>query len=137
MLGPLMAQGAVKRPGAGRPKRRPRRLVGDKAYSSRAIRPYLRRRGIRTTIPRTVTERRTGPLQRALYRLRSRVECLINRLKHRRRVATRDEKRGSVRFRANRVKAMFSSTHNPLFLLATRGDDGFTYHPKKPVWREI
>ena len=44
---------------------------------------------------------------------------------------------GSVRFRANRVKAVFSSMHNPPFLLATREDDGFTSHPKKPAWREI
>jgi hypothetical protein len=44
---------------------------------------------------------------------------------------------GSVRFRANRVKTVFSSMHNPPFLLATRGGDGFTSHPKKPVWREI
>jgi hypothetical protein len=38
-----MAGGAVKRGGPGRPKRRPHRLVGDKAYSSRQIRRYLRR----------------------------------------------------------------------------------------------
>jgi len=48
----LMAGGAVKRGGCGRPKRRPRRLVGDKAYSSGKIRQYLRRHGIRITIPR-------------------------------------------------------------------------------------
>jgi Transposase DDE domain len=34
----LMAEGAVKRMGQGRPKHRPHRLVGDKAYSSRQIR---------------------------------------------------------------------------------------------------
>ncbi len=95
MFAPLMAQGAVKRPGPGRPKRRPRRLVGDKGYSSRAIRQYLRRHGIRITIPRKVHESRTGPFHRALYRLRSRVECLINRLKQRRRVATRYETRAA------------------------------------------
>ena len=31
----LMAQGAVKRTGHGRPKRYPRRVVGDKGYSPR------------------------------------------------------------------------------------------------------
>jgi transposase len=92
-LVPLLEQGAVKQPGGGRPKRRPGRLVGDKAYSSRAIRRYLRRHGIRLTIPRKRDEHRTGPFDRAIYRLRSQVERLINRLKQFRRIATRYEKR--------------------------------------------
>ncbi len=89
----LMEQGAVKRPGCGRPRLRPRRVVGDKGYSSRKIRQYLRKRGMRYTIPRKQNERRTGPFDRAIYRLRNRVERLINRLKQFRRVATRYEKR--------------------------------------------
>jgi transposase len=89
----LMEQGAVKRPGRGRPKLRPRRVVGDKGSRSRKMRSYLRRRGIRYTIPRQVNERRTGPFDRAVYRLRNRVERLINRLKQFRRLATRYEKR--------------------------------------------
>ena len=60
----VMEQGAVKRLGRGRPKLRPRRLVGDKGYSSRKIRSYLRRHGIGITIPRKVNERRTGPFDR-------------------------------------------------------------------------
>ncbi|WP_414621626.1 transposase [Calothrix sp. CCY 0018] len=47
----LMEQGTVKRSGRGRPRIRPLRLVGDKGYTSRRIRNYLRRRGIRLTIP--------------------------------------------------------------------------------------
>jgi transposase len=89
----LLEQGAVKRRGRGRPKRRPKRIVGDKGYSSRKIRAYLRRRGIRMTIPRKHNERRTGPFDRAIYRLRNRVERLINRFKQFRRLATRYEKR--------------------------------------------
>lgn len=96
---PLMAQGAVKRTGRGRPKRRPRRVAGDKAYSSGKIRQYLRRHGIRITIPRRQNEHRTGPFDRALYRLRARVECLINRLKQYRRLATRYDK-CAVNYRA-------------------------------------
>src|SRR5262249_59240794 len=88
----LMAGGAVKRGGGGRPKRRPRRLVGDKAYSSGKIRQSLRRHGIRLTIPRKQNEHRTGPFARAIYRTRERVERMINRLKHHRRLATRYEK---------------------------------------------
>ena len=89
----LMAQGEVKRSGRGRPRIKPRRVCGDKGYSSRKIRGYLRRRGIRYTIPRKTNERRTGPFDRALYRQRNLVERTINRLKQFRRIATRYEKK--------------------------------------------
>ena len=56
-----MEQGAVKRSGRGRPRLRPFRLVGDKGYTGRRIRNYLRRRGIRLTIPRLSNEPRRGP----------------------------------------------------------------------------
>ena len=88
----LMAGGTVKRGGGGRPKRRPRRLVGDKADSSGKMRQSLHRHGLRITIPRKQNEHRTGPFDRAISRLRERVERLINRLKHNRRLATRYEK---------------------------------------------
>lgn len=88
-----MAQGAVKRAGRGRPKLRPKRLIGDKGYSSGKIRQYLRQYGIRVTIPRRRNENRSGPFDRDLYRLRNRVERLINRLKQFRRLATRYDKR--------------------------------------------
>jgi len=90
---PLMERGAVKRTGRGRPRLRPKRIVGDKGYSSRKIRQYARRHGMRITIPRKSNEQRTGPFDRAIYRLRNRVERLINRLKQFRRLATRYEKR--------------------------------------------
>ena len=38
----LMEQGAVKRVGPGRPRIHPKRIAGDKAYSSAKIREYLR-----------------------------------------------------------------------------------------------
>jgi transposase len=41
----------VPRMGPGRPRVRPSRVLGDKGYSSRAIRSWLRRRGISHTIP--------------------------------------------------------------------------------------
>ena len=91
----LMAQGAVKRLGRGRPRLRPKRVVGDKGSSSRKIRAYLRRHGIRITIPHKRNERRTGPFNRAIYRQRNGVERLINRLKQWRRLATRYEKRAA------------------------------------------
>ena len=89
----LMQQGAVQRTTTGQPKRRPHRLVADKGYSSRRIRAYLRRHGIRYTIPHKRNEHRTGPFDRLLYRSRNIVERFINRLKQFRRVATRYEKR--------------------------------------------
>jgi transposase len=89
----LMRQGAVKRPGRGRPKRRPRRLVADKAYDSQTIRRDLRRQGIRYTIPYRSQQRRRGSFDQTLYRLRNLVERFINRVKQFRRIATRYEKR--------------------------------------------
>jgi transposase len=90
----LMAQGAVKGI-KGRPRLRPQRVVGDKGYSSRAIRRYARQHGIRTTIPRKRNECRKGPFDREVYKQRNLVERLINRLKQFRRLATRYEKRGA------------------------------------------
>jgi transposase len=90
----VMAGGAVRRKGPGRPKQRPHRMAGDKAYSTLAIRAYLRRRGIRNTIPRKANERRRGSFDRQLYKERNRIERLINRLKQNRRLATRYEKCG-------------------------------------------
>ena len=89
----LMTRGAVKRAGRGRPRTRPERVRGDKGYSSGKIRAYLRRRGIGYTIPRKSNERRNGPFNRALYRMRNLVERAINRLKQFRRIATRYEKK--------------------------------------------
>jgi transposase len=89
----LLDDGAVKRPCVGRPRLRPRRVVGDKGYSSRRNRQYLRRKGIRCTIARRRDERRRGPFNREAYRQRNVVERCINRLKQFRRVATRYEKR--------------------------------------------
>ena len=88
----LMEQGAVKRPGRGRPRLRPDRIVGDKGYSYPHIRRYLRQRGVRITIARRSNQHRGGPFDKAIYRLRNRVERLINRMKHFRRLATRYEK---------------------------------------------
>jgi transposase len=47
----LMDHLSVARRGPGRPRTRPDRVRGDKAYSSRAIRTHLRERGIGAVIP--------------------------------------------------------------------------------------
>ena len=48
---PVLDKISVPRLGIGRPRKRPVRVRADKAYSSRANRAYLRRRGIAATIP--------------------------------------------------------------------------------------
>jgi transposase len=94
VFAPLMETGAVKRAGRGRPRIRPKRVVGDKGYSSTTIRHYLRRRGIGAVIPRRSNERRRGRFDKTAYRQRQVAERLVNRLKQFRRIATRYEKRG-------------------------------------------
>ena len=91
----LISRGAIRRIGRGRPRLRPTKLVGDKAYSSRSIRLALRRRGITPVIPTKANERRQPDFDREAYRQRNIIERLINRLKNFRRIATRYEKRAA------------------------------------------
>ncbi len=89
----LMEHGAIKRMHRGRPRLRPDRLIGDKAYSSGEIRAYLQKHGVRCTIPRRSDERRRGSFDRQTYRVRNTVERLVNLYKQFRGLATRYEKR--------------------------------------------
>ena len=88
----LLDAGAVRRK-RGRPRLRPRRVVGDKAFAGRPSREHLRRRRIAAVIPAKANERRRPGFDREAYRARNRVERLFNRLKQFRRIATRYEKR--------------------------------------------
>jgi transposase len=91
--------GAVRLPRRrGRPRTRPRQLLGDKAYSSPRIRRYCRGRGIRAVIPRRKDElRRKRPgrppgFDKRAYRQRSAVEQAVGWLKECRSVGTRFDK---------------------------------------------
>jgi transposase len=87
-----MERGAVARR-RGRPRVRPDRVGGDKGYTGRKIRGYLRRRGIGAVIPRLRNEPRRGVrFDRAAYRERNVVERAVRRLKRHRAIATRYEK---------------------------------------------
>jgi len=90
----LMEKGAIRRR-SGQVRLRPKRLVADKGYTSRAFRAYLHRYHICCTIARRSNQRRRGSFNKSHYRKRNIVERLINRLKQFRRIATRYEKRAS------------------------------------------
>jgi transposase len=88
----LIAQGAVKRNGPGRPKLRPRVLLGDRGYTGTPVRDELRRCGISAAVPQLVTESTPRLMDWSLYRERNVVERLVGRLKEYRRIATRYDK---------------------------------------------
>ena len=89
---------AVRIPQAlGRPRSRPKRVAGDKAYSVERIRTWLRRHAIGAVIPQRsdqLARHRGRPLNfdREAYRRRSIIECCIGWLKECRRIGTRFEK---------------------------------------------
>jgi len=104
---PLLARLKIARRGPGRPRTRPGRVLGDKAYSSAAIRSRLRRRRIKATIPEPADQvknrrrhgRRGGRprgFDAAAYKQRNVVERAFCQLRQHRAVATRYDKRDFV-----------------------------------------
>ena len=103
---PLLDQIAVGRDGPGRPRKRPERVLADKAYSHPSTRAALRARGVKFTSP----ERRDQIAHRQRkgsrggrppafdperYAGRNVVERCFNRLKQFRDLATRYAKRAA------------------------------------------
>jgi transposase len=88
----------VAKPGRGRPRTRPTRVLADKGYSYPTCRRLLRRRGIRLTIPTRLNQHRRR-FDADAYRRRNVVERCVGRLKQFRGIATRYEKR-AANFRA-------------------------------------
>ncbi|MFF2433039.1 IS5 family transposase [Streptomyces sp. NPDC058107] len=89
--------------GPGRPRVRPAHVLGDKGYSSKAIRAWLRRRNIAHTIPERTDQIRNRlrrgtrggrppAFDKELYKRRNVVERCFNRLKQWRGIATRYDK---------------------------------------------
>lgn len=119
----------VSRPLGGRPRTRPDHISGDKAYSSRRNRRYLRRRRIKHTIPEPRNQRanrrrrgsaggRPAGFDRERYRRRNEVERTINRLKNSRAVATRyDSGPTSSMARLPQQRSAYGSDHDPKPLL--------------------
>ena len=99
----LIDQLKINRAGPGRPRTRPDRVRGDKAYSSRAIRSLLRGRGIAAVIPEAADQighrKRRGSVggrppifDKEDYKGRNVVERNFNIFKQWRGVATRYDK---------------------------------------------
>ena len=102
----------------GRPRTRPDVVLADKAYSSRAIRDHLRKRGIKAVIPIPADQRghrlrrgsrggRPPAFDRETYKQRNTVERCINRLKQWRGIATRYEKTATIYLAGLHIAGIF------------------------------
>jgi transposase len=77
----------------GRPRKRPRRVAGDKGYSYPRVRDWLRAHGICPVIPyRSDQSSGRNVFDEVTYRRRSVIEQCVGWLKECRRIGTRFEK---------------------------------------------
>jgi len=96
---PVVDQVAIRTP-AGRVRKRPKKVLGDKGCSSKNNRDGLRKRGITPVIAYKSNEKGASrPFDTVTYKNRNVIERLFGHLKECRRVATRYEKL-AVRYHA-------------------------------------
>jgi len=128
MMAATLEEIRVPRPGRGRPRTRPDRVLADKGYTSKANRSWLADRGIKATIPeksdQAANRKRKGSaggrppaFDGEAYKGRNVVERGFNRLKNWRGLAMRSDKTArnylaAVQLAASLVwlKASFSNT---------------------------
>ncbi len=72
--------------------KRPKRMLGDKAYDSAELREELAAHATKSVIPNRSNRKLLFTFNRRLYKLRWRIEAAFNRLKDFRRIATRYDK---------------------------------------------
>jgi transposase len=89
---PLFEQGALRTGRRGRPRWKPRAVIGDKAYSAAWLLDAFRRKRIVPVIPNRADQPENPDFDRAAYRGRNLVERLVGKLKQFRRIATRYDK---------------------------------------------
>lgn len=89
----LLSEFRLRQP-RGRPRKRPCALAGDKGYSGRENRRWLRERGIRAVIPYRSDEgaRLRTPFDSLTYKQRNVVERCVGWLKEFRKIGTRYDK---------------------------------------------
>jgi len=96
---PAIDQVAVRTP-AGRIRKRPKKVLGDKGCSSKSNREGLRQRGVTPVIAyKSNEEGASRPFNSVAYKSRNVIERLFGHLKECRRVATRYDKL-AVRYHA-------------------------------------
>lgn len=117
---PVLDAVRIRRAHRGRPRRRPRRLAGDKGYSLPTVRASLKRRHIGAVIAerRNQRERRTHhagrkpTFDRAAYRQRYVIENCVGWLKEARGIATRYEKARPALPRAPETAPLHGASSN-------------------------
>ena len=103
----LMESIRILRRGRGRPRKRPARLLADKAYSSRANRSYLRGHKVQAVIPVKEDQKehrrkrgsaggRPPRFDAECYKERNTVERCVSKLRQHRAVATRYDQRRAI-----------------------------------------
>ena len=73
--------------------RSPAAVIADKAYDNNALRALIDEAGAAAVIPSLGSRKVVIPHDAVAYKLRNRIECFFNKLKHFRHIATRYDRR--------------------------------------------